>query len=303
MKLKIKRVEGLGQQPAESLFFVRVLFIHGSTEFMPAQYSKVAPLTSDGNLIWDQIIFTSVTIPNIPLGVRVQFSLWSRTRPQGSSGGVSDPTGIDAATDKCLGWVNFALFNSAGFMKSGLQAAILWTSEPVVPDPVGTCLQNVFANDPITMFVDFEASVYFKNPKMRPRMTEAPSTKMSKGASKLDAGGMQAQLENIISKDSLYHLTEEEKMMLWDNRNMLLQDPRALPKVALSCPWHDDSKVREMYELLRFWAPLNTTQAIELVGSNFSDPVIRTHAVTALDQLSDADILAFLPQLTQALKV
>lgn len=91
--------------------------------------------------------------------------------------------------------------------------------------------------------------------------------------------------------------------MLWDNRNMLLNDPRALPKVALSCPWNDDSKVRELYELLRFWAPLNASQAIELVGSNFSDPVLRSHAVAALDMLSDADVLAFLPQLTQALKV
>jgi hypothetical protein len=50
----------------------------------------------------------------------------------------------------------------------------------------------------------------------------------------------------VVRKDSLYHLTEEEKMMLWDNRNLLLQDPRALPKVALSCPWQDDAKVREL---------------------------------------------------------
>lgn len=209
MKLKIKRVEGMTQQSADVSFFVRLMFIHGSSEFMPPQFSKLSPVSSDGNLIWDQIVFTTVTIPNIPLGVRVQFSLWSRTRPQGSVAGVSDPTSIDAATDKCVGWVNIALFNSAGFMKSGLHAAILWTSDPVIPDPVGTCLQNVFAKDPITIFIDFEASMYFKNPKMRPRMTEAPTVKMSKGASKLDAGGMQAQLENIVSKDSLYHLTEE----------------------------------------------------------------------------------------------
>jgi hypothetical protein len=84
MKLKIKRVEGMGQQPADLLFFVRLLFIHGSSEFMPCQFSKLSPVTADGNLIWDQIVFTSVTIPNIPLGVRVQFSLWSRARPQGA---------------------------------------------------------------------------------------------------------------------------------------------------------------------------------------------------------------------------
>jgi hypothetical protein len=203
LKLKIKRVEGMSAQAADLSFFVRVLFIHGSVEFMPSQFSKLSPV-SDGNLIWDQIIFTSVTIPNIPLGVRVQFSLWSRARPQGA-GGVSDPTAIDSVTDNCVGWVNFALFNSAGFMKSGLQAAILWTSpkekgEPIVPDPVGSCLQNVFAKDAITMFVDFEPSIYFKNPKMRPRMTEAPTSKMSKGASKLDAGGIQAQLDSIVGK-------------------------------------------------------------------------------------------------------
>jgi hypothetical protein len=304
LKLKIKRVEGLTPPSGvDVMYFVRMLFIHGSANFMEPQYTKLSSLV-DGNLIWDQVMFTTVTIPNIPLGVRLQFSLWQRVRPQGS--GASDPKSIDSATDKCIGWVNFALFNSAGFMKSGLQAAILWTAvkedEVLLPDPVGSCLQNVFAKDPITLFVDFEPSIYFKNPRMRPRLSEAPTSKMSKGASKLDAGGMLASLENIVKRDSLKHVSEEEKMLLWDNRNLMVQDPRALPKVALSCPWDDDAKVRELYELLRFWAPLNAAQAIELVGSNFSDPAIRAHGVAALDQLPDADVLAFLPQLVQALK-
>ncbi len=306
LKLKIKRVEGLNPPPGvDVMYFVRMLFIHGSVNFMEPQFTKLSALV-DGNLIWDQVMFTTVTIPNIPLGVRLQFSLWQRARAQGASHGASDPKSIDAATDKCVGWVNFALYNSAGFMKSGLQAAILWTGkEPgaeAVPDPVGSCLQNVFAKDPIALFIDFEPSIYFKNPKMRPRLSEAPTSKMSKGASKLDAGGISAQLESIVKRDSLRHMTEEEKMLIWDNRNLLVSDPRALPKVALACPWDDDAKVRELYELIRFWASLTAAQAIELVGSNFSDPTIRAHGVAALDQFSDADVLAFLPQLVQALK-
>jgi hypothetical protein len=192
MKLKIKRVEGLRDEPKDMSYFVQTLFIHGSEPFMEPQFTKLSQ-AADGNVIWDQVSFTSVTIPNLPLGIRVQFSMWARIRPQGAAG-VSDPTSVDPSTDKCIGWVNFALFNSAGFMKSGMQAAILWVQEPpkpdahgemrqelVRPDPVGSCLQNVFAKDPVTLFIDFEPSMYFKNPRMRPRMKEAPSTKLSKG--------------------------------------------------------------------------------------------------------------------------
>lgn len=304
LKLKVKRVEGVRMNTAtgsDVSYFVCMKLINGNETLIEPQFTKLSPCSSDGNVIWDQVMFTSITIPNIPLGVRLQFAVYARTRPEGAAGS-SEASSVDPTTDQCIAWINFALFNSAGFMKTGLQAASLWSGDKCIPDPVGSCMQNLCAKDPMSIFIDFEPTMYFKNPKFRSRLSEAPIAKMNKGAAKLDAGGVMQSLENVIKKDSLMHLTEEEMMLLWDNRNLLVNDPRALPKVALSCPWTDDKAVRDLYELIRFWAPLSASQAIELVGFKFSDPIIRAHGVEQLDKLSDAEILAFLPQLVQALK-
>ncbi len=340
-------------------YFLAVNFINGCLPLVEPAYTKVckssdplpsttssdvpsqlSPPSADGHtVIWDQVLFSKITIPNIPLGTRLQIAMYSRKRKVRPApcfqrrlrsarlllqeGVVSDPKAIEPTTDKCVGWVNVALFNSAGFMKQGLRASILWTGtdgkEPK-PDPVvrdapsaaaavaaaaahfsqinqAPCLENLFDVNPLTVFIDFEPSVYFKSPHLRPRLASCPMPKLERGTAEL-----QAQLEQLVKRDSLAHLSEEERKRLWDNRLLLIKDPRALPRVALAAPWDDNKAVHELYELLRFWAPLEASQAIELVGSQFSDPVLRAHGVAALDALSDAQVLQFLPQLVQGLK-
>ena len=78
-------------------------------------------------------------------------------------------------------------------------------------------------------------------------------------------------------------------------------EPAALPKMVYACPWDDDESVCELYEWIRLW-PITTCEAIELIGPNVSDPLIRGFGVSMLSKLSDAKFLVYLPQLVQALK-
>ena len=214
LKLKIKRVEGISVPfDANAMYFVRILFIQGSKEFMEPMYTSLSP-ENDCKASWEQVFFTSVSVKNIPLGVRLQLSLWQRVVKKGAQ----DPQSVEPS-DVCVGWVNFALYNSDRFMKTGLHAAILWTKEsgstgPLQPDPVGSCMQNVFTKDPLSLFVEFENNLYFR-PKYEFKWTELPKIT---GPEKFAADDVRDRFEHLILSDSLTTFSKSELKELWSHR-------------------------------------------------------------------------------------
>lgn len=68
----------------------------------------------------------------------------------------------------------------------------------------------------------------------------------------------------VTHLDSLMPLTAEEKKLLWDYRESLIDDPRALPKFLLSVNWTEPSQIAETYRLLESWSPLTPVQALQV---------------------------------------
>lgn len=59
---------------------------------------------------------------------------------------------------------------------------------------------------------------------------------------------------------------------------------------------------RQAAELMQKWAPINTSDALELLSPDFRSEEVRSHAVSVLQGHDDEELLYFLLQLVQALR-
>jgi len=110
------------------------------------------------------------------------------------------------------------------------------------------------------------------------------------------------RLKVLIEKDPLEEIAPADRALLWEYRRFALSEPRALPKFLQSFSWSDPSQVAEMHSLLTRWAPLKPVAALELLDAKFADAQIRSHAVGCLEDMSDAELAAYVLQLVQVLK-
>ena len=78
------------------------------------------------------------------------------------------------------------------------------------------------------------------------------------------------RLERIVGSPS-YHLSTEEKDLLWRFRFSLVDNRRALTKFLLAVDWTVESEVVQAAELLEQWkkrSPIEVTDALKLLGRN-----------------------------------
>ncbi len=78
------------------------------------------------------------------------------------------------------------------------------------------------------------------------------------------------RLERIVSSPS-YHLSTEEKELLWRFRFSFVDESRALTKFLLAVDWTVESEVVQAADLLEQWkkrSPIEVTDALKLIGRN-----------------------------------
>ncbi|OON15239.1 phosphoinositide 3-kinase family, accessory domain protein, partial [Opisthorchis viverrini] len=139
-------------------------------------------------------------------------------------------------------------------------------------------------------------------------------------------------LRELVTRDPLYELSEQEKTELWQGRFFCLKQlPEALPFLTQSVCWHCRVNLMEFYDLLRQWPrPLSVPVALQLLGamglnasasiesaamfssttgngqrggaSGVADAYVRELAVDSLYHITDSELADYLLQLVQALK-
>jgi hypothetical protein len=82
-------------------------------------------------------------------------------------------------------------------------------------------------------------------------------------------------LERLAASDPLTQPSDEEKTLLYKYRHYLKDDPRALAKLMLSINWLDTDQIREARRMLKQWAPLSPTQALDLLGAENAQHLLR----------------------------
>ncbi|CAM9479394.1 unnamed protein product [Chrysoparadoxa australica] len=116
------------------------------------------------------------------------------------------------------------------------------------------------------------------------------------------------KIDGIIASHSLSdHLRPEDKDLLWQFRYCLTDNKKAVTKFLLSVDWDVEDEVVQVSTLLTQWkarAPIDVADALKLLGREkaFQSLAVRRFAVEALERASDEELLAFMPQLVQALR-
>ncbi|KAM6302881.1 phosphatidylinositol 3-kinase C2 domain-containing subunit gamma [Podargus strigoides] len=106
----------------------------------------------------------------------------------------------------------------------------------------------------------------------------------------------------VSQMHSLLLLSEQQRRVLWFYRYYCNNQNCSLPLVLGSAPSWDRTTVSEMYAMLRRWRFSNPLEALGLLTFSFPDQDIRRTAVQQIENLSNDEMLEYLPQLVQALK-
>eukprot|EP00505_MAST-04D_sp_SCG-Rhode-Island_P002892 Stramenopile-MAST_4_protein_2892 len=107
---------------------------------------------------------------------------------------------------------------------------------------------------------------------------------------------------DVVMRDLLEPMTSSEKQLVWKNRRKLVGIPLALAKVILSVNYTDIDMVHEMHQLLTMWETISPKDTLQLLGSHFPDPIVRSFAVLCVDQWSDENMCLYMLQLTTSLR-
>ncbi|NXU01496.1 P3C2G kinase, partial [Buphagus erythrorhynchus] len=112
-------------------------------------------------------------------------------------------------------------------------------------------------------------------------------------------------LEHIArfsQKHSLLLLSEQQRRILWFYRYSCSSQSCSLPLVLGSAPSWDSTTVSQMHALLGTWAFSSPLEALGLLTFSFPDQDIRRAAVQQIENMSNDELLEYLPQLVQVLK-
>ncbi|XP_013391443.1 phosphatidylinositol 4,5-bisphosphate 3-kinase catalytic subunit alpha isoform-like [Lingula anatina] len=115
---------------------------------------------------------------------------------------------------------------------------------------------------------------------------------------------LQEDLIEVLKRDPLAEISEQEKELLWKMRNFCKKNhPDSLPKLLAAVKWDSRKDVAQLYMLLREWSVVSPEIALELLDFTYNDLYVRRFAVKCLDQGLDDDCLSrYLLQLVQVLK-
>ncbi|XP_070766058.1 phosphatidylinositol 4,5-bisphosphate 3-kinase catalytic subunit gamma isoform [Enoplosus armatus] len=132
-----------------------------------------------------------------------------------------------------------------------------------------------------------------------------PSTLSSADSSSLHVQPLQDPLTDNVSLRSPSPVTNTNKACLKRFREESIRYASNLPHYLRTVDWMNRRVVEDVHWLLGHWDPgeLDVTVALELLSMDFADETVRRLAVQRLESLSNDDVLKYLLQLVQTLKV
>ncbi|EFC45331.1 predicted protein [Naegleria gruberi] len=308
-RVEIIGIENLNIQPEKSQSGNSYLYIccelfHGGTPLTKGRFTRMIPLHTSPQ--WNQfVIFNDVLLCDLPRETKICFTIFSRQMNE-TDQSLDSPNCI-SGKDTPLGYVIIPMFDFKGLLKQGEFHSIMKPNGRAMPYSIP--IENI--GNETSIFINYRLdshsdSVVFPQGKPPKRMEECLDSfeqNIKEFFKDLPQEEQLNQIINqIITRDSLQNLTQEERWLLWSNREVLIEIPKALPKFILSVPWKMPHAVHIAHSLLSIWKPISPLDALELLSYKFADSKVRQYAIERLDELDDAQLSDFLLQLVQSLK-
>nr|XP_013803510.1 PREDICTED: phosphatidylinositol 4-phosphate 3-kinase C2 domain-containing subunit gamma [Apteryx mantelli mantelli] len=202
--------------------------------------------------------------------------------------------GVNSASKntEVLAWTCSPLYPKQRFIHGTvLLSMTLYSTFPTTMIAPGICSTDIAA--PVTLQIDFpETNLEFIQPEPEEKRDdfEEPTKECLK------------HIARLSQTHSLLLLSEQKGRVLWFYRYYCNNQNCSLPLVLGSAPSWDRTTVSEMYAVLRRWRFSNPLEALGLLTFSFPDQDIRRTAVQQIENLSNDELLEYLPQLVQVLK-
>ncbi|XP_011630891.1 phosphatidylinositol 4-phosphate 3-kinase C2 domain-containing subunit beta isoform X2 [Pogonomyrmex barbatus] len=259
------------------------------------------PMTVSSNF-YPRILFNSwlefrgISVCQVPREARLVLVLYGRTLQPTEH--ESNSSAENAMQKEELGWGAIQFFDYDGVMSQGSFFLSLW---PAIADkrlgpapapgihPRGDIHPIIGVELP-----DYGGKVLFPN-SLRDYNVE------SLDFNSLDQN-TQELLIDITQQDTFSRPPIDEREILWEKRHYLHDRPEALPKVLLAAHSWDWACLPDLHASLRIWSPLPPIQALQLLLPCFPDMKVREMAVDWIRELSNDELVDYLPQLLQAMK-
>eukprot|EP01061_Rhynchopus_euleeides_P011053 TRINITY_DN20639_c0_g1_i1.p1 TRINITY_DN20639_c0_g1~~TRINITY_DN20639_c0_g1_i1.p1 ORF type:complete len:1020 (+),score=371.91 TRINITY_DN20639_c0_g1_i1:7-3066(+) len=223
-----------------------------------------------------------------------------------------------------LGWVNLQLFDHLGCLRTGPRSLKMWVGNEKA-NPIGVV--STPKTDPkaerdkqLTLSIalpTFARTVRFPTGRIPSQMRQELAERHKQQMNELDSNlrknvvNQLRQVRSVIHKDPLYRLTDVDKLLLWQFRKDLTENPTALSKFLQAVDWSSPAAVQDCLNLLhnpdvgqRWRAPPAGEEliALELLDARYANAKVREYAITVLDKLCDALLSECILQLVQVLK-
>lgn len=279
----------------EKYYLMCSLSHNGKDLFKPIQSKKVGTYKNFFYLIkWDELIIFPIQISQLPLESLLHLTLFGILN---QSSGSSPDSNKQRKGPEALGKVSLPLFDFKRFLTCGTKLLYLWTSSHTNPIP-GTIPKKGYVMERIVLQVDFPSPT-FDIIYTTPQVDGSSIQHHNFETLEKDIKG---KLLDILSRESSFGLSKEDKAFLWEKRYYCLKYPSCLPKVLASTPNWKWANLTKIYSLLQQWPPLPPLTAFELLDSKFADQEVRSLAVNWIEAISDDELTDLLPQFVQALK-
>ncbi|XP_027759457.1 phosphatidylinositol 4-phosphate 3-kinase C2 domain-containing subunit gamma-like, partial [Empidonax traillii] len=201
--------------------------------------------------------------------------------------------GVNSASKntEVLAWTCSPLYPKERLVHGAVLLSMTLCSTPTAMITPGICSTDTPTS--VTLQIDFpESNLEFIKPEPEERRgdLEEPTQECLKHIARL------SQIHSPLL------LSEQQRRILWFYRYHCNNQNCSLPLVLGSAPSWDRTTVSEMYAVLRSWRFSNPLEALGLLTFSFPDQDIRRTAVQQIENMSNDELLEYLPQLVQVLK-
>ncbi|XP_063786162.1 phosphatidylinositol 3-kinase C2 domain-containing subunit gamma [Pseudophryne corroboree] len=264
---------------SDNSFSLSCSVTYAGRKICPEVKTRNVPATKSffSMVIWNEMITFPVPVATIPYESMLVLRLCavSETSPGGSF----------------LAWSCLPLYSDQQIVHGSLLLNMVSHVEP--PPVITPAAFDVSLPSLMTVQVDFPESDHtFQRPVVVERTYSAEEPYDDPGH----------QLEFLSHRNSVLLLSQLDKQSLWHYRRHPNMPRNILPLVLGSAPSWDPPSISAMYQVLKDWPFTNPLEGLGLLNSCFPDVIIREAACRQIQQLSDDELLGFLPQLVQALK-
>ncbi|RXM30673.1 Phosphatidylinositol 4,5-bisphosphate 3-kinase catalytic subunit beta isoform [Acipenser ruthenus] len=254
--------------------------------------------------VWDKTLEFEINVCDLPRMTRLCFAVYAvmdKVKKQKSTKNIHAKYQTIRKAGKVhypIAWVNTMVFDYRGQMKTGEIILHSWSSFPdeleEMLNPIGTVQTNPYTENATALHIKFPAysrSTVFYPPFDKILEKAAQIARNSDCVTMAGRGGKKfhIELKEIMERDPLYQLCENEKDLIWTLRYDCRENfPQSLPKLLLSVKWNKHEDMAQLQALLQIWPKLSPRDALELLDFNYPD--------------HDEELSQYLLQLVQVLR-